>query len=1258
MDKPRDPSRDAENAKGVPDPRTRPAAGFPDKDVGNAVETPPSGLDLSLLRNRPDSDAATMFDVTPLPSPETRSASGSDAATLLDGIPLPAAGLSAPDGSPLDQNPSDQRLSVPAQLAKTKAPARSFGVPTLPEGTVLGGRYEIEQPLGEGGMGAVYKAKDLELERPVALKVIRPELAGNPDILQRFKQEILLASRVTHQNVIRIYDLGEAGGVKFITMEYLEGEDLRTVLAQHNKLSVEESGSIIEQTLKGLSVAHKQGIIHRDLKPGNIMLEASGRVVVMDFGLARSMGGDGMTRSGLMVGTMEYMSPEQAQARELDARSDVFTVGLIWYELLTGKMPYHADSAIASLLKRTQERAIPVVDLDSSIPKVVSDIVSRCLERDPALRYQNAEDMLLDIRAWHGHRTVAASMVMDRLLPKKAFPWKWVAAGLTGFVLVGGGVWVSTRGPADTAGGTQSARGPVTSLAILPFHNASGDDSLSWLGPSLGDMLSTDVGQSAHLRTVSPDHLQQILHDLRIEPGSTIDPTTLRRIAEFANADIVVSGQFVRLGDQIRVDAVLQDLKHSRTAPLKVEAQNQQDISAAVDRLADSIRQNLSLSSDLVKELRAQSFKPTSNSIDALRAYNEGVQLQRAGNNLEALKRFQSATAIDPQFALAFSRLAETDSALGFDSDAEQASQHALDASLDLPLSAQYLIQASHARISKDSAKAIAAYQNLEKSFPDDLDVQFALGSLYEDSGKLDEARTRFANVLKIDPKNLDALLAMGRVEDKAGNPQAALDPLSKARNLAIDLNNEEQQALILLATGIAYQDLNKPQEALRNFQDSMEINQRLGKKRGVAAGLAQIAQVQVSLGKTDDALRSYNQSLLLRREIGAKKEVGDSLIDIGGLNLDRGQFGLAIAMFKESLQIQRDAGDETNQALCLNNIGNVYLARGESEDALTYFQQALQLREKLNNPSDIADTLQNLGATNVNLGQYDQATAAYMHALDLFRKSGDNHGAAVQAHSLGLMFQTQGRIGPAISSLQDAVKGLKEAGDRGQPMALSENDLAGALARAGRGAEGSKLLEDAKTIAQGLKSEPLNTALLNTEGDLKFYGGDLAGARNAYQQAQRSLSRTSDADVQLNTKLNLARFSIAEGHAHTAIADLRNLSADADKLSRKSLAVQASVLMAEAMVKDKDYRGAKQELEHALARSEKLGLRLQTAKVRYLLGTTLRLSGSAAESATQYRSALSLLRDIQREPGAEHLAERSDLKTEFQESEHWSKTK
>src|SRR6201987_5469966 len=306
-------------------------------------------------------------------------------------------------GSSASDSPTLADLGAPNQRTPAVAPTAASGSQPHPlqfsptPGMLVAVRYEILEVLGEGGMGAVYKARDRALDRIVALKVIRPELAANADILQRFKQEILLSSKVTHRNVVRIYDLGETEGFKFITMEYVEGRDLRQLLKQRGKLEVNDAVDIIGQVFNGLGVAHREHIIHRDLKPSNIMLDASGRVVIMDFGLARTVVSDGMTRTGLMVGTMEYMSPEQAHAKDLDARSDIFTVGLIFYELLTGKMPYEAESAVASLLKRTNERAAPVSSHDAAIPRPLTLIVAKCLEPDPKLRYQSTAEVLADL---------------------------------------------------------------------------------------------------------------------------------------------------------------------------------------------------------------------------------------------------------------------------------------------------------------------------------------------------------------------------------------------------------------------------------------------------------------------------------------------------------------------------------------------------------------------------------------------------------------------------------------------------------------------------------------------------------------------------------------------------------------------------------------------------------------------------------------------------------------------------------------------
>jgi serine/threonine protein kinase/tetratricopeptide (TPR) repeat protein len=1144
------------------------------------------------------------------------------------------------------------RLKQPA--APRRQPSRlAVSTPLLEPGDVLGNRYEILQLLGEGGMGAVYKAKDRELDRPVALKLIRPELASSPAMLARFKQELLLSRQVTHKNVIRIYDLGDADGVKFITMEFVEGRDLRSLIQEKKKFSPEEAIRIMQQICEALDASHSVGIIHRDLKPQNIMQEEGGRILVMDFGLARTMEGDGMTQTGALVGTMEYMSPEQALGKELDQRSDIFTAGLILYELLTGKMPFKAESVLASLIKRTQERAIPVADHDNTIPGALSGIVSKCMERDPTLRYQSAKELLLDMDSWQGKRAAATLGFHADVKPwGQTIPWPLLGGVLA--VLVLAVVAYFFRNALFSLAPTKSS-GPVLSLAVMPFQNASGDDSLDWLGPSLADMLSTDIGQSSHLRTVSPDRVQQVFHDLRITPNSSVDSSTLGRVAEFTNADTLVWGRYTRLGDQVRIDATLQDRKHNRTVQVKAEAATQKDISGAVDRLAELIRQNLSLSSDLVKELKAQSFKPTSNSVEALRDYNEGLQLLRQGNNLEAQKRLLSATNEDQQFAEAQSRLAEAYSALGYDNEAEQAARRAVELSQGLPLAQRYFIEASRARIAKDNAKAIAAYQNLEKSFPDNLDVLSALGSLYEDAGDFDKARSYYGKVLQADGKNIDTLLAMGRVEIKAGNPQQGLDPLDRARHLAIDVDNQEQQALILQATGIAYRLMNKPAEALRNYQDALAINQRLGQKRGVAAGLAEIAQVQLMLGKPNDALSSYNQALKIRKDIGAKKEAGDTLIDLGNFYLDRGQPDQAMQAFKESLQVQRDAGDETYQSLCLNNIANAYAMKGEFEDALTYLQQALQIREKLSVPGDIAQTLQSLGTAYAALGQYDDAMKSYMRGMDLYRKSGDNQGAGAISRAMGLIFETQGRIGPAIGALQDAVKTLRSNGDRSANMAEALNDLADALAKGGMGSQSMQLISEAQELARGLKNETLLASILNSQGDAYFYQGDLKSAKSSYDQAVRLAARTSDKDLALTSRLNANRLAIADGRARVAASDLQKLGQQADSQGRKYISVLTSTLLSEAMIATGEHAPARQELQRNLGRSEKLGTRLETARLHFLLGKAYRLGGNTSDARSQYLQSKTLLDDIAKEQGAQHLLERYDLKPIYDEIKQFS---
>jgi len=1132
-------------------------------------------------------------------------------------------------------------------------PPSATGVATgrLPKGMRLGKRYEIVQMLGEGGMGAVYKAWDLELDRLVALKVIRPELAVHEQVLQRFKQELILARKITQKNVIRIFDLGEADGVKFITMEFIEGKDLTALIKEKGRLTFEECADVIYQTCTALDAAHSEGVVHRDLKPQNIMVEKTGRIIVMDFGIARTMEqGHGMTQTGAVIGTPDYMSPEQVMGEHVDARSDLFTLGIIFYQLLLGQLPYKADTMQGAMFKRTREKPKPPAEVDPAVPALLSDITAKCMQMDPTQRYQTALEIQRDIDAWRGGSKLRIELPVEPppVPPKAPRSRATITIAAAVAIALAGGVLFARRYFLPGAPATPAA--PLHSLAILPFHNATSDSKLDWIGSAMAEMLSTDVGQSASVRAVSSERVGQVMKDLHITPQADLDAPTIGRIANQSNVDTVVSGSYAQLGDRIRIDAKIQDLKRGQAVTLKEEAAGDKEIFAAVDRLAGQIRENLLVSKSLLKELQEHAFKPSTASVAALREYNHGLEEARAGKNTSAAQSFQAAIKEDGQFALAYVKLAQAYSDLGQDEDAEPAAQKAVALSASLPMQEKYLIQAGYDRIEKDFPKAIEAYQNLIKVSPDNTDYLFDLGMAYENTGAYDKAKDMFAKVVELDPKRIAGLRSLGRVQIESGNSQAGLEYLTRAQALSIELQDDAERAQILQAMGVAYSTMQRPDDALKNLQESLEIKTKLGLKKGIADSLQMIGSIYDSTGKSDLALKNYNQALAIRREIGDKQGTANVLSDLGDFYVEHGKYDDALRLFKESLGSQIEIHNDQMQGQVLNNIGNTYFSKSDYENARTYFERALQVREKLKVPSDIADTLNNLAETSMRTGQFEQAQDQYLRVLDLRRTSGDARGAALASSGLGTLFGYQGRYGAAVGAQQDAVKGLAEAKEQGFYSTEVLTAYGYALAQAGRGDEAAKALSDALNAARTDKNQPQIGTALTYQGDNAYYRGDLKAAAAAYQESLQTGVKSGDAHLVLLNKINLAKLAVANGKFAASAIELQTLGAQADSLGLKYLSTQCLVLRGEALIGTKDYVGALKELKSGTLRSEKLNLRALLAQSQYQWGRALELSGKPADAQTHYDEARRAAAEVQKDAQNPGLAKRFDLAPIFTE--------
>ncbi len=868
----------------------------------------------------------------------------------------------------------------------------------LEVGAGFGGRYHIIRLLGMGGMGAVYHAWDSELEVALALKVIRADFAADPEsaaeIERRFKRELLLARQVTHPNVVRIHDLGEVDGTKYITMPYVSGKDLAAILDDRGTLPVPEALSIASQIASGLLAAHAAGVVHRDLKPANILIDADGHALITDFGIARGTGAPdgapgalprvtpaaaldsaGMTRIGTVMGSIEYMAPEQARGERVDHRADIYAFGLILYRMLIGRPPATTISPIADLQARMIAEPRRLRDVDPAMPEAVEQLVSRCLQPDPALRFQTTADLVAALGRLDADGHPLPLPV--QLLRSVRF---WIAAAATA-VTIAAGTWLIADRPPPRA------PDPVAVL-VADFSNQTGEPVFDGLMEQ-----SVTVGvEGASFITAIPRASAVGIAKL-IKAGSRLDESAARLVALREGAKIVLLGGIEKRGTGYRLS--IQGVDPSSAKVLFSQTADARDRGAVLGvsaSLAAQVRSSLG-------DTRAVTPKETLStaSLEAVNAYTRAQELSAAGKNQEAIEYFRKAVDIDPGFGRAYGGLAMSATRLGRREEAAGLWKEALKHLDVMSEREQYrLLGAYYTLVTRNVETARDTYEKLVAQYPADgaghnnLAVAYFRGLQF---GKAMEEGRRVRQIYPNSPlyRTNFALFAMyagnfALASDEARKlvvdglatydtylPLAvgaiAEDKLKEAREFYAQMAAVDEAGGSLAAIGLADMDLAQglPAQALPRLQAGINTDRTQQNPAGIATKEIALADALGMQGDTKGAIAAARRALAIDRTepqiVPATRWLiaGHDLDEAArlGQELDRrlepqaraygrmiaAQVADANGRHVEAVDALREALKLADLWLVRFKLGQAYLEAGAPAEALSQFETCLKRR-------------------------------------------------------------------------------------------------------------------------------------------------------------------------------------------------------------------------------------------------------------------------------------------------------------------------
>jgi len=613
----------------------------------------------------------------------------------------------------------------------------------------FGERYRIISELGKGGMGQVFKAHDSVLDIDVALKMIRPEFLLNEKMISRFKQEILLAREITHENVSRIYDFGEVDGTKFISMEFINGRTLKNIVKTDGPIEVEKAIEISKAICRGLEAAHKKEIIHRDLKPQNIMIDENDHVYITDFGLAKSVREENVSHTGLVIGTPQYIPPELWKGEVADKRSDIYSLGMIMYEMVVGEELFQSESDYGYLQKHVNEEPEFPVNIKEKIPSFYKNLILKCLFKDRVNRYQDCSGIFRDLKDRMYSKGTFISEVERSI--KKTGPLKIGLSLLLILVISFIGSLILKKGPP-----VQKKR----SVAILYFKNLSGMKELDHYSYSLPELLATDLGQSKYIRVLPDDKVSEVLKEKNYLSLNVFDQKFFESIGDEANVNYLVQGSFIRSGEDLRITIKLRDSDTGEMLSTDYQDVSIDNIFPAIDRLTTGLKKRFNLTeNEIFADIDSDIESITTSSQEALNHYITGKCMFNERKFEESLVEYQKAVDIDPEFAMAYRNMAFSYAHLNDWDNRKKYIEKTIVYVNKLSIREKYLIYGGYYSESENTYhKAIDAFKKIIDIYPYDYDANYYMGQLYRLAEEWDKGIEHLTKALDENKTSIYAL--------------------------------------------------------------------------------------------------------------------------------------------------------------------------------------------------------------------------------------------------------------------------------------------------------------------------------------------------------------------------------------------------------------------------------------------------------------------------------------------------------------------